>query len=60
MTHSPRSKGRPEALAEKAYQALQQDIFEFRLMPGDRFSANEIADRLEVSRTPVRPASFWL
>lgn len=60
MNQSPRSKGRPEALAEKVYQALKQDIFEFRLMPGDRFSENEIADRLDVSRTPVRQALFWL
>lgn len=57
---SARSKGRPEALAEKVYQALKQDIFAFRLMPGDRFSENEIAERLEVSRTPVRQALFWL
>ncbi|MBS0909522.1 GntR family transcriptional regulator [Tatumella sp. JGM118] len=60
MTPTPKSKGRPEALAEKVYQALKQDIFEFRLMPGDRFSENEIAERLEVSRTPVRQALFWL
>lgn len=60
MNPSPRSKGRPEALAEKVYQALKQDIFEFRLMPGDRFSENEIAERLDVSRTPVRQALFWL
>ncbi|WP_313383852.1 GntR family transcriptional regulator [Pantoea sp.] len=60
MNQRPRSKGRPEALAEKVYQALKQDIFAFRLMPGDRFSENEIAERLEVSRTPVRQALFWL
>ncbi|WP_033748298.1 GntR family transcriptional regulator [Pantoea sp. NGS-ED-1003] len=60
MNSRPRSKGRPEALAEKVYQALKQDIFAFRLMPGDRFSENEIAERLEVSRTPVRQALFWL
>ncbi|RPE01198.1 GntR family transcriptional regulator [Candidatus Pantoea deserta] len=60
MNLSPRGKGRPEALAEKVYQALKQDIFDFRLMPGDRFSEKEIADRLEVSRTPVRQALFWL
>ncbi|MDU5779693.1 MAG: GntR family transcriptional regulator [Pantoea sp.] len=60
MSLRPRSKGRPEALAEKVYQSLKQDIFAFRLMPGDRFSENEIAERLEVSRTPVRQALFWL
>lgn len=60
MNPGSRSKGRPEALAEKVYQALKQDIFEFRLMPGDRFSEKEIAERLAVSRTPVRQALFWL
>ncbi len=39
---APRNKGRPEALAEKVYQALKQDIFEFRLMPGDRFSETKL------------------
>lgn len=60
MIPNSKSKGRPEALAEKVYQALKQDIFDFHLMPGDRFSENEIAERLEVSRTPVRQALFWL
>ncbi|WHS98218.1 MAG: HTH-type transcriptional repressor RspR [Pantoea stewartii] len=57
---STRSKARPEALAERVYQALKNDIFEFRLMPGDRFSESEIAERMAVSRTPVRQALFWL
>ncbi|MEH2920018.1 GntR family transcriptional regulator [Samsonia erythrinae] len=60
MNHNLRSRGRPEALAEKVYQALKQDIFDYRLMPGDRFSENEIAERFDVSRTPVRQALFWL
>ncbi|QKJ85754.1 GntR family transcriptional regulator [Paramixta manurensis] len=55
-----RSKGRPEVLAERIYQTLKNDIFEFRLMPGDRFSESEIAERMAVSRTPVRQALFWL
>ncbi|MDS7719385.1 GntR family transcriptional regulator [Pantoea ananatis] len=59
-TRSTRSKARPEALAERVYQALKNDIFEFRLMPGDRFSESEIAERMAVSRTPVRQALFWL
>ncbi|MBQ4791231.1 FCD domain-containing protein [Pectobacterium versatile] len=54
------SKDRPEALAERVYQTLKNDIFDFRLMPGDRFSENEIAERMSVSRTPVRQALFWL
>ncbi|MDY4384818.1 GntR family transcriptional regulator [Pectobacterium brasiliense] len=54
------SKDRPEALAERVYQTLKNDIFDFHLMPGDRFSENEIAERMSVSRTPVRQALFWL
>lgn len=60
QTGPQRGKGRPEALAERVYQALKNDIFDFRLMPGDRFSESEIAERMEVSRTPVRQALFWL
>ncbi|NPC99757.1 GntR family transcriptional regulator [Brenneria sp. hezel4-2-4] len=55
-----RGKARPEALAERVYQTLKNDIFDFRLMPGDRFSESEIAERMNVSRTPVRQALFWL
>lgn len=60
MTIIQRSKIRPEALVEKVYQALKNDIFEFRLMPGDRFSESEIAERMEVRHTPNRQALFWL
>ncbi len=54
------SKNRPEGLAERIYQQLKDDIFNFRLLPGDRFSENDIAERMETSRTPVRQALFWL
>ncbi|WP_455817547.1 GntR family transcriptional regulator [Pseudomonas cerasi] len=57
---SKRSKDRPEALADRVYHQLKKDIFDFRLMPGDRFSESEVADRMEVSRTPVRQALFRL
>jgi len=45
---------RPENLAERIYQQLKDDIFEFRLLPGDRFSEGEVAERMAVSRTPVQ------
>jgi DNA-binding GntR family transcriptional regulator len=47
-------------LAERIYQALKQDIFDFRLLPGDRFSENEVAERMAASRTPVREALYRL
>lgn len=55
-----RSLDRPEALADRVYHQLKNDIFDFRLMPGDRFSESEVALRMEVSRTPVRQALFRL
>ena len=53
-----RAKGQPAVLAERIYQTLKNDIFDFRLMPGDRFTESEIAERMAVSRTPVRQALF--
>ncbi|MDP1610132.1 MAG: GntR family transcriptional regulator [Sulfuritalea sp.] len=43
-------------LSETVYERLKQDIFEFRLLPGDRLTETELADTLKVSRTPVRQA----
>jgi DNA-binding GntR family transcriptional regulator len=50
----------PVTLADSAYVQLKQDIFDFRLVSGDRFSESEVAERLGVSRTPVREALFRL
>jgi DNA-binding GntR family transcriptional regulator len=47
-------------LAGSVYEKLKSDIFEFRLLPGTRFSENDIARRAKVSRTPVREALFRL
>jgi DNA-binding GntR family transcriptional regulator len=46
--------------ADEVYEQLKRDIAEFNLVPGDRFTENEISDRLGVSRTPVRQALFRL
>ncbi|MFF7710411.1 FCD domain-containing protein [Pseudomonas sp. NPDC007930] len=57
---NPPGKERREGLAERIYQQLKQDIFEFRLLPGDRFSEGDVAKRMDASRTPVRQALFRL
>ena len=48
------------SLAETAYDKLKASIFDFELLPGDRFSETEIAERLSMSRTPVRDALYRL
>lgn len=46
----------PASLADGAYARIKQDIFDFRLIPGDRFSESAMAEKLGMSRTPVRDA----
>jgi DNA-binding GntR family transcriptional regulator len=46
------------SLADAIYEQLKSEVFDFRLLPGDRFSESELADRLHVSRTPVREALY--
>jgi len=56
----PAGAPREASLAESVYLDLKQDIFDFRLLPGDRFTESEVAARLNVSRTPVREALYRL
>ena len=53
---SPGAAPGPASLADQAYRQLKQLIFDFALMPGDRCSESELAQRLSVSRTPLRQA----
>lgn len=47
----------PQApLSEQVYEQIKRDVADFKLVPGDRFTENEISLRLGVSRTPVREA----
>ena len=65
--HAPARPARKRAVppahrsrADEVYEQLKRDIAEFNLVPGDRFTENEISERLGVSRTPVRQALFRL
>lgn len=44
------------SLADQAYARIKKRIFDFDLMPGDRLSESELAQQIEVSRTPLRQA----
>ena len=51
-------RGAPDGVsrADLVYARLREDIFELRLLPGDRLTETGIASRFEVSRTPAREA----
>jgi DNA-binding GntR family transcriptional regulator len=51
---------RKQSMADRVYEALKDDIFEFRLIPGDKFSEGDVGARLNASRTPVREALYRL
>jgi DNA-binding GntR family transcriptional regulator len=48
------------SLADIAYARLKASLFDFELLPGDRFSETDVAARLKMSRTPVRDALYRL
>src|SRR5918992_4729366 len=47
-------------LAAAVYERIKAEIFDFCLLPGDRFTETEVAARVGVSRTPVREALYRL
>jgi DNA-binding GntR family transcriptional regulator len=47
---------RQQSLQEQAYQALRQAIFSGELKGGERLVEMQLANRLQVSRTPIREA----
>ncbi|WP_457389362.1 GntR family transcriptional regulator [Roseateles sp. P5_E1] len=53
---APTPPAEAPSLADQAYVRLKQMIFDFALMPGDRVSETELAQRVVVSRTPLRAA----
>ena len=48
------------SLAESVHRRIRDDIYDFRMMPGERYSESELASRFGVSRTPLRLALHML
>jgi DNA-binding GntR family transcriptional regulator len=48
------------SLSELAYKVIKEAILSLKIRPGAVLSIGYLADRLEVSRTPVRDAVLWL
>ncbi|VFR26334.1 Transcriptional regulator, GntR family [plant metagenome] len=51
---------RRDTLADQVYEQLKQDLFGYRLLPGDRFTEADVVARTGASRTPVRQALYRL
>ncbi|NJN04405.1 MAG: GntR family transcriptional regulator [Leptolyngbyaceae cyanobacterium RM1_1_2] len=47
---------RRKSLYEQTYEALREGILAGKLLPGDRLIETQIAQQLQVSRTPIREA----
>lgn len=56
LTLTPQSIQRGKPLHAQAYQALRASIFSGILAPGDRLVETQLAQRFQVSRTPLREA----
>ncbi len=46
--------GERASLGQTVYERIKDDLFDFRMAPGQRYSEQELADRFGVSRTPLR------
>lgn len=56
MVLSAKTVQRSRSLHEQTYQALRDSILTGELAPGDRLIETQIAEQLQVSRTPIREA----
>lgn len=59
LPHTTRRK-KTLNLSDDVYARIKADIFDFKLMPGERFTETECAQAYQVSRTPVRQALLAL
>jgi len=62
ISGSPRKDRAPrgENLADRIYESIKREIFDWQLLPGDRFTESEMAEKMQASRTPVREALLRL
>ena len=52
----PRDVVKSQSMARQAYNILKNEVMEGTYLPGDKISEQDVADRLRISRSPVREA----
>jgi DNA-binding GntR family transcriptional regulator len=50
----PSVDGEKSTLGRAVYERIKEEIYEFRMQPGQRYSEQQLANQLGVSRTPLR------
>ena len=55
---SPTNKAQDNSIRENVYRVIRENITSLQLAPGTTVSTQELAAKLQVSRTPVREAVF--
>jgi DNA-binding GntR family transcriptional regulator len=60
VTRKVKPTPKPASRAVEIYARLREDVFEFRLLPSQRFTETELAELYGASRTPVREALLRL
>jgi DNA-binding GntR family transcriptional regulator len=55
-TAAPEGEGEKSTLGQVVYERIKEEIYEFGMAPGQRYSEQELANRFGVSRTPLRLA----
>ena len=54
VVHELAPDGERGTRGQAVYEQIKEDIFDFRMAPGQRYSEQALADKLGVSRTPLR------
>ena len=57
---SPTNKAQDNSIRENVYRVIRENITSLQLAPGTTVSTQELAAKLQVSRTPVREAFIRL
>ena len=55
---SPTNKAQDNSIRENVYRIIRENITSLQLAPGTTVSTQELAAKLQVSRTPVREARW--
>lgn len=60
MVELPMQRSKPAALTDWAYEVIKESILTLKVNPGAQLHVDELAEQLNISRTPIREALLRL